>query len=169
MGAMDPTAQISVYQDSVRMANIGGAPASRPAVSVRQELAPATGTAVMASTCPEIARETFSLDFVPQAITGDASVTPFVVRPTIPAIRMDVMGSMLRMEKVREFVLLETLMDVCVARFAQRGTRGHALTVKGRTGFAPPGILLAATAVILLGLTVLLGITILLVVLRLQV
>ena len=91
--------------------------------------------------------ESLRKESVPQALTGDVVVHPFATR-TVPAIRMDVMGSMLQME-VQDFVPQGTILDVCVVLFADRRTvNAQTTAVQGRTEFALRGALLAAIVII---------------------
>jgi hypothetical protein len=142
INAMESTAQM-VSRDFVRSTCIGDVPVSRPAVLVIVTLVGVATITVLASTCPEMPMETFSMDFAPQALTGDACVNPFVVLATVPALILSVKGSTLPMAQM-EFVPMATIWDVCVTRFAKTMQHHYAGTVEGRTQFAPPGILLAA-------------------------
>lgn len=140
-------AQISMIREreSVRRAIIGDVPASRPAILMTRVRA--AQTHVVASILPEMPMESFRMEFAPEALTGDVTVHPLVVLATMPAIGMDVVGSMLPME-VWDFVPMGTIMDVRVTRFAHCGETVHARIVEDRTEFAPRGIMLAATVII---------------------
>ena len=114
-------------REFVRRAIIGDVPAFRPADIITRVCA--AHTDVLASILPEMPTESFRMEFAPEALIGDVTVHPLVVLATIIATEMDVMGSMLPMAQVWDFVPMGTLMDVRVSRFAH-GQTVHARIVE---------------------------------------